>query len=137
VLFAHNVARSSSVASRSCCCRVFDDRPGSSQIEVYNTIPDSSKPHHARLGALCAAGIGILHVGVDDSKLVNNRIEGNEFGGIAIVDYCLVAAGTPFNCSGGDPSVAPEFIADQDAANTRGPNMLWAACPSGSFAHTP
>jgi hypothetical protein len=64
------------------------------------------------------SGTGILHVGVDDSLIANNRIENNDFTGIAMVDYCLVVLGTPFDC-GLDPSVTPEFFADQTSSGNR------------------
>jgi parallel beta-helix repeat protein len=142
VVFANNVARNNSVGFAILLLPdIFDDRAGAKRIQVRgNTILDNNKPNTATPGSILSfvpPGIGILHVGVDDSKIVNNHIEGNQFGGVAIVDYCLVAAGTPFNCSGGDPSVTPEFVADQGASNNIiRKNVLVdnAFNPSGDFA---
>jgi parallel beta-helix repeat protein len=143
VQFVHNVARNNSVGFAILLLPdIFDDRPGSSRIEVRdNDILDNNKPNTATPGSVLSyvpPGIGILHVGVDDSKLVSNRIEGNDFGGIAIVDYCLVVSGTPFNCGpNGDPSVTPEFVADQSADDNRIVHNMLAdngTNPSGPFA---
>jgi hypothetical protein len=57
-----------------------------------------------------------LYLGVDQSTIANNRVENNGFTGIAIADYCLTVLGTPFDWFGGqDPSITPEFLADQSA----------------------
>ena len=61
-------------------------------------------------------GIGILHVGVDDSLIEKNLVEHNDFSGIGIVDYCLVTIGTPFDCTV-DPEITPGFVADSEATN--------------------
>ena len=47
-----------------------------------------------------------------------NRIENNDFFGIVIADYCVVVDGSPYSCEL-DPTVSPEFIADQAATNNR------------------
>ena len=54
------------------------------------------------VGALPSGG-GILILGVDDAELRGNRMEDNDFFGIAIVDYCTVVADTPFNCDAVPP----------------------------------
>jgi parallel beta-helix repeat protein len=124
VLFANNLVRNNSVGFAILLLPdIFDDRAGAKRITVRdNVIVDNNKPNTATPGSILSfvpRGIGILHVGVDDSLIANNHIENNGFGGIGVVDYCLVVAGTPFNCSGGDPNVTPEFIADQEATNNR------------------
>jgi hypothetical protein len=43
-------------------------------------------------------GGGILILGSDNVDVRSNRVENNDFFGIAIVDYCLAVAGTPFAC---------------------------------------
>ena len=63
-------------------------------------------------------GTGILHVGVDDSVIAGNVVEDDDFIGIALVDYCLVVLGGPFDC-GVDPEVTPGFVADGEATNNR------------------
>ena len=57
--------------------------------------------------------------------IYGNRIENNDFVGIAISDYCLPLIGTPYQCPPPfgipglpfDPTVTPEFLADQSASN--------------------
>lgn len=99
---------------------IFDDRPGSKRITLWrNRIHDNNKVNTARPGSILStvpSGIGILHLGVDDSQIAKNRIQNNDFSGIAIVDYCVVVLGTPFACTV-DPSVTPEFVADSKASN--------------------
>lgn len=49
--------------------------------------------------------------------IANNRIENNDFSGVATADYCLAVQDTPFDCFfGSDPTITPEFLADQAAA---------------------
>ena len=84
------------------------------------------------VGALPSGG-GILILGVDDAEIRGNRVEDNGFFGIAVVDYCLVVAGTDFDCTGspprgGDP--VPNFIRlidNQVTGNGSSP-------PPGAFA---
>lgn len=63
-------------------------------------------------------GIGILHLGVDDSEIRHNWIANNGFSGIVVADYCATVSGTPFDCAL-DSTVSPEFLADQAASNNR------------------
>jgi parallel beta-helix repeat protein len=121
ILIAHNEIRNNSVGVANLLLPdIFDDRPGAKRITVRdNWIHDNNKTNTARPGSILASvprGTGILHVGVDDSLLANNRIENNDFSGIAIVDYCVAVGGTPFDCTL-DSDVTPEFIADQSATN--------------------
>jgi parallel beta-helix repeat protein len=61
-------------------------------------------------------GGGVLLLGVQNVDVQKNSIERNDFFGIAMVDYCLVVAGTDFDCSnpGHEPppgySTAPDYI---------------------------
>jgi len=101
---------------------IFDDRAGAKRIDMRNNwLMDNNKPNTARPGSILATvppGTGILHLGVDDSVIENNYIADNGLGGIVIADYCLTVAGTPFACDQ-DPTVTPEFIADNFATNNR------------------
>jgi hypothetical protein len=86
-----------------------------------NQFLDNNKPNTARPGSILStvpSGTGILHVGADDSLFLRNRVEGNDFVGFAVTDYCLVVLGSPFDCAS-DPSVSPGFIADNTASNNR------------------
>lgn len=142
VLFARNVVRGNSVGMAILLLPdIFDDRGSAKRITIRkNRIYDNNKPNTATPGSILSfvpPGIGILHVGVDDSRIERNRIERNDFGGIGVVDYCLVVAGTPFNCSGGDPNVTPEFIAEQTAENNQVRNNVLVdngLNPTGPFA---
>jgi hypothetical protein len=64
------------------------------------------------------AGTGILHIGADESLFARNHVEGHDFTGVAIADYCLVVAETSFDCAL-DPSVSPGFLLDHEATHNR------------------
>lgn len=125
VLLAYNEMRSNTVGAAILLLPdIFDDRPGAKRIDLRNNwIHDNNRPNTASPGSILAqvpSGLGILHLGVDDSTIKRNRVERNDAVGIAIVDYCLAVLGTPFDCeSGSDPTVTPEFIADSPATNNR------------------
>ncbi len=101
---------------------IFDVRPDARRITIRdNHIHDNNKPNTAPPGVILAtvpSGIGILHLGVDDSLIASNVVERNDFVGIAIVDYCAAVIGGNFDCSK-DPDVTPGFVADNEASNNR------------------
>lgn len=123
IVLAHNRAVDNSVGMAILLLPdIFDDRAGAKRITMRdNHIANNNKPNTARPGSILASvprGIGILHLGVDDSLITRNRFEGNGFAGVAIVDYCLAVFGGPFSC-GLDPEITPEFLADQEATSNR------------------
>lgn len=142
IVLANNLVRNNSVGFAILLLPdIFDDRAGAKRITVQNNrIVDNNRPNTATPGSILSyvpPGIGILHVGVDDSLIRGNRIANNDFAGIGIVDYCLIVSVTPFDCAGGDPNVTPEFVADQAATNNRVErNKLLnnGTRPSGDFA---
>jgi parallel beta-helix repeat protein len=141
VLLAHNEVRENTVGFAILLLPdIFDDRAGAKRIDVRdNSVHDNNKPNTATPGSILASvpsGTGILYVGVDDSLIARNRVENNDFGGIGIVDYCLVVATTPFRCNR-DPSVTPEFLLDQTAESNRVQDNVLAnngTNPEGPFA---
>lgn len=143
VLLAHNEARNNTVGFAILLLPdIFDDRPGAKRIDmVENWIHDNNKPNTARPGSILSTvdpGIGILHLGVDDSLIARNRIENNQFSGIAIADYCVTVMGGPFACST-DPTITPEFLADHEATGNRVEDNLLLGNgndPTGPFAFT-
>jgi parallel beta-helix repeat protein len=123
ITLAYNVARNNTVGLASLFLPdIFEERPDATGYVIRdNQFLNNNKVNTARPGSILStvpAGTGILHVGADDSLFQRNRIEGNDFIGLAIVDYCLVVLGTPFDCSV-DPSVSPGFVADSEASNNR------------------
>ncbi len=123
IVLAHNEARGNTVGAAILLLPdIFDDRPGAKRIHLRdNWFHDNNKPNTARPGSILAtvpAGVGILHLGVDDSEIARNRIERNGAAGLAIVDYCFAVGGTSFSC-GVDPTVTPEFVADSFASRNR------------------
>jgi parallel beta-helix repeat protein len=124
IVLAHNLARHNSVGMAILLLPdIFDDRPGASRIVMRdNHIHDNNKPNTARPGSILAevpSGTGILHLGVDDSRIERNRIENNDFTGIGVADYCIAVSLAPgFTCAE-DPTITPEFLADQGAENNR------------------
>ena len=101
---------------------LFADRPGAKRITVRNNyIHDNNRINDAppnTLSGSLPAGLGILHMGVDDSIITRNRIENNGLGGVAVVDVCVAWSGTDRDCAV-NPRITPEFLADQDATNNR------------------
>jgi parallel beta-helix repeat protein len=101
---------------------IFDVRPDSRRIRMLNNhIHDNNKANTARPGSILStvpSGIGILHLGVDDSMISKNTVEHHDFVGIAIADYCAVVAGGPFDCAV-DPDISPGFLLDQSARNNQ------------------
>jgi parallel beta-helix repeat protein len=99
---------------------IFDVRPDTQRIVVRrNHIHDNNRPNDARPGSILStvpAGIGILHLGADDSEISQNVVENHDFIGIGVVDYCLVVLGRPFDCSV-DPDITPGFVLDSAASN--------------------
>jgi nitrous oxidase accessory protein NosD len=66
-----------------------------------NYVHDNNEPNNAPEGTMSKdlpAGGGILVLGVDHVNLKKNRIENNNFYGIAVVDYCDAVAGSAFDC---------------------------------------
>lgn len=95
-----------------------DERPGSNKWIIRNNhIYNNNKPNSATPGSLLEflpAGFGILHVGVDNSVIENNHIEGNDFFGIVIVDYCLALQGTDFDCLVVNPPAAFDSVPERN-----------------------
>lgn len=123
VLLAFNEARNNTVGMAILLLPdIFDDRPGAKRIDMkFNWIHDNNKPNTARPGSILASvpsGLGILHLGVDDSEIAYNLIEGHDSVGVAVADYCLAVLGTPFAC-GVDPTTTIDFVADSFATNNR------------------
>jgi parallel beta-helix repeat protein len=123
ITLAHNVSRNNSVGLASLFLPdIFDERPDATGYVVRdNLFLDNNKPNTARPGSILStvpSGTGILHVGVDESLFLRNHVEGNDFVGLAITDYCLVVLGSPFDCSV-DPEVEPGFIDDNEASDNR------------------
>jgi parallel beta-helix repeat protein len=130
ILVAHNEAENNTIGAAILLLPdIFDDRAGAKRIDMRdNYIHNNNKPNTARPGSILSfipSGIGILYLGVDDSLIYRNHVENNDFVGIAVSDYCLPLLGTPFQCPPPlgipglpfDPSITPEFLADQSAAN--------------------
>jgi parallel beta-helix repeat protein len=123
ILLAFNEARNNTVGMAILLLPdIFDDRAGAKRIDMkHNWIHDNNKPNTARPGSILASvpsGLGILHLGVDDSEISHNRVERHDSVGIAVADYCLAVIGTPFAC-GVDPTTTPEFVMDSFATNNR------------------
>ena len=125
ILLANNLARGNTVGLAILFLPdIFENRPDAQRITIRNNdILANNKPNTATPGSILSGvspGIGILHLGVDDSVIEDNHIADNDFSGIAIADYCLTVLGGPFDCSV-DPEVAdsPEFLLDQEASNNQ------------------
>lgn len=123
VLLTDNEARNNTVGAAILLLPdIYENRDSAKRIDMENNwLHDNNKPNTARPGAILAeipSGIGIIYLGVDDSVASGNLVENNDFAGIAVVDYCLPLLGTEFACTV-DPTITPEFLADQQAENNR------------------
>lgn len=121
VLLTDNEARNNTVGAAILLLPdIYDNRGSAKRIDMENNwLHDNNKPNTARPGSILAEippGIGIIYLGVDDSRVLGNLVENNEFAGIAVVDYCLPLLGTDFACTV-DPTITPEFLDDQIAEN--------------------
>ena len=101
---------------------------------IDNYVHDNNAPNTAPGGSETSQlpyGGGILLLGVDHVDVQTNRIENNDFFGIAMLDYCLAVAGTEFGCPLPPelPETAPNY--DQFIGNNLANNH--AAPPDGPF----
>lgn len=71
---------------------------------VHNNNSANNAPPNS-MSATLPPGGGILVLGVDRVNVKNNRIENNDFYGIAVIDYCAAVLGTDFNCDDNPPAV--------------------------------
>ena len=102
---------------------------------IGNYVHDNNEPNSAPPGSMAAdlpPGGGILVLGVDRVTLKKNRVENNDFFGIAVIDYCLAVDGSSFDCSSNPPEVEPrpddnEVIANLVTGNGGDP-------PAGPFS---
>ncbi|MFE8073135.1 right-handed parallel beta-helix repeat-containing protein [Marinobacteraceae bacterium S3BR75-40.1] len=87
-----------------------------------NYIHDNNRENTAHEESILGTvpkGIGILHVGIDDSDITGNLLHGNGFSGIVLADYCVVVNDTPYACGADPDTLAPGFIEDSPALNNR------------------
>lgn len=123
VALTHNIARGNTVGFAILLLPdIYDNRGSAKRVGVRaNQVIGNNKPNTARPGSILATvppGTGILYLGVDQSEIGDNVVEGNDFTGIAIADYCATVSGGPFACDQ-DPTVGPPFLLDQDARQNR------------------
>jgi len=123
ILIANNEVRGNTVGIAAFFLPdIFGVRPYARRYTIRdNYIHDNNKPNTATPDAILSSvppGTGILHIGVDDSRIKGNLVENNVFIGIAVADYCAVVQGGPFDCSV-DPTVTPGFVALSEATDNR------------------
>lgn len=96
---------------------------------VDNHVYSNNLPNPVTGGSVgnLPPGGGVLVLGVDTVTVQNNKIEDNNFFGIAMTDYCVAVAGTSISCEDNPPIVpdtAPEnnkFIGNTLARNGGSP----------------
>jgi len=102
---------------------IYDIRGSSKRLTIRdNYIHDNNRVNSARDDSILGTvppGIGILHVGIDDSLIADNRVENNNFSGIVVADYCVVVNGSPYACGADPDTLTPGFIEDSSALNNR------------------
>ena len=77
---------------------------------IYNNnLPNSAPP--GSMPAALPSGVGVLVLGVDNVTIEKNEITGNEFVGVAVLDWCIAVDGGSFDCATNPPIVqsAPDF----------------------------
>jgi nitrous oxidase accessory protein NosD len=90
---------------------------GNAQIPVMenwvieqNNIYNNNRPNNAPAGSfqgLLPRGAGILLLGVSGHVIAKNKVEGNDFVGIGVLDWCSAVNGTPNNCVRRPPIALP------------------------------
>ena len=119
ITLAHNISRGNAVGLASLYLPDLTDEHDSAAGYIVrdNWFLDNNRPNTARPGSMLSSvpsGTGILHVGADGARFLRNRIEGNDFVGLSIADYCLLVNDTPYNCAS-DDSVTDVFLASNEA----------------------
>lgn len=102
---------------------------------IDNHVYDNNEPNRAPGGAVAElpSGGGILLLGVDNVHIERNRIENNNFFGIAMLDYCLAVDGSGLDCDTNPPDFSDtsadfnKFISNTLVNNGTAP-------PPGDFA---
>jgi hypothetical protein len=92
---------------------------------LNNYIHDNNLPNGAPGGlpAILPPGGGVLLMGVSANLLAGNRIENNDFFGLAVIDFCFALTGSPVPCdpnpnwSGEDPVPRDNLIAGNTFVN--------------------
>lgn len=74
-----------------------------------NRIRNNNKPNTVMSGLVSGlpSGLGVLMVGVDRVTIEKNEITGNDFVGVAVLDWCIALDGTPFECTTNPPIIQP------------------------------
>ncbi len=74
-----------------------------------NKIHDNNRPNTVTSGLVSGLppGLGVLVVGVDRVTIEKNEITGNDFVGVAVLDWCIVLDGTDFDCATNPPIYQP------------------------------
>ncbi len=102
---------------------------------IDNEVYDNNLPNPVSGGLVgeLPSGSGILVLGVDDVDVQENRVQNNDFFGIAMVDYCVAVDGTANSCANNPPYYADtspdgnRLIDNEVTGNASNP-------PAGPFA---
>ena len=81
----------------------------------HNDIYNNNRPNAAPPGtfqSLVPQGVGVLVLGVSGHVVAKNKIEGNEFVGIGLLNWCAAVNGTPNNCVARPPIDGSPFVND-------------------------
>jgi hypothetical protein len=90
-----------------------------------NKIYNNNKPNTAPPGSLVSGlppGLGVLMVGVDRVTIEKNEITGNDFVGVAVLDWCIALDDTDFDCDTNPPVVQSAPDNNLIRGNTLGGN---------------
>jgi len=80
---------------------------GGDWVFKSNRIVNNNKPNTAPPGSMSAAlppGVGVLVLGVDGVTLEKNEITGNDFVGVAALDWCIAVDDSDFDCDTNPPA---------------------------------
>ena len=101
---------------------------------VNNFVYENNLPNPTTGGSVgnLPPGGGILVLGVDTVTVQNNRVDNNNFFGIAMSDYCVAVAGTSISCED-NPPIVPDTTPENNKfiGNTLSGNGTNA--PPGAF----
>lgn len=100
---------------------------------IGNIVEDNNFPNPVSGGLVgeLPSGGGVLVLGVDRVTMKKNTITGNDFFGVALIDYCIAVLGSAFDCSVNPPladSSPSENVMIKNVVTGNGLNP-----PSGGF----
>ena len=123
ILMIGNESRNNTTGIAVLLLPFFEPFETSNIVLSHNWIHDNNRENTANpaeIRSSVPSGTGIMLLGADESLVKHNRVENNDFAGIAITDLCLVVQNTPFAC----PTPLPDGFSSDPQNNLVVKNTL-------------